>query len=132
MHGSFDYRLRIFGEETADLKYDTSAANMAAAVNALKACRQRGPVTVTFNQAISAGATVTCTFNGEYLYEGPESMIKLIPSTLFSCSGASDAITTRTTLTNRGWSTGSKEVKVIAFVFKRLTSLNGNIQVDYL
>jgi len=55
------YALEYKGRITNALVYNASASTMAAAVNALPSIIEDG-LTVSFNQAVSAGASVTATF----------------------------------------------------------------------
>lgn len=57
-----NYQLEFNGYVTDPLAFNTSAANIAVAVNALPSMIDAG-LTVTVNQAFSAGTSVTFTFS---------------------------------------------------------------------
>lgn len=116
------YKLGWQGDLTDDLKFDTSAANIKAALEALPSFQDHpdGPLTVTASGALTTTATLTFASNVEPPCERYGD-IQVIPHTLNDGTIAEVTSTAISTTGRKGWTTGSSyTVDVYAYYFRKL------------
>lgn len=125
------YQLAIGDSITDSLVYNTSAANMKVAFDALPYMRKRG-LTSTFSG--TAEATFTVTFVGP---NGPgyevEDFVRIVPSSLNDGGVAEVGVTTQTTAPICSWTTASTyQIDVFALMWKSVFIENGRVKPEDL
>src|SRR6185312_10936925 len=89
--------------------YNTSAANLGVAFNALKDALRDG-VTATFSAAMSAGTSVTITLSAAYKFSSNADLVQIVDSSMQSSAPAQiSAVTTRST-PGGGFTTGTYSI----------------------
>lgn len=107
------YRIKWGDEETLDLAFGTSAANMAVAVNAFRGLAAHN-VTVAFSASVSAGTSFTATFTDpEGWLDGRT--LEIIPGDALAVSVSSVA---RTTAGIAGLASGTYEVDCYSLMYR--------------
>lgn len=124
--GAGVYRLRFRGDDTNDLAYNTSAANIKAALEALPSFSKTG-LQVTVSAALSASATPTFTFT-DRAGNAVDLRGDLIKCALgLGVTTATAATTTRTTLPTMGFLAGTYNISVYACYYRALQVEDGYI-----
>jgi len=114
------------------LAWNTSAANLAIAFNGLRDA-VRDDVTVTVNAALSAGTTTTWTFSSQFRSSQCDSqnLVQIIDNSMETVAPAQiSAITTRTTVGNGGWSTGSYTLTLYSYRFKEVIRTGDKVTIS--
>ena len=122
---SGNYRLLYKQQLSAELAYNATPSQMSAAFAAIKSAAARF-VTCTFSQALSAGGAVTATFTHPQNNGLGGDLLEIVGNGIPSCA------TVRTTPGTAGLATGSYDVQIISYIYKRGTYINGRLRSDTL
>jgi hypothetical protein len=128
------YMLGYKGQYTNPLPYNTAAANMAIAFNNLNTVAEEG-LQVTFNQAVSAGTSITATFSPQRPVAAHSSgnysnLISCIPVTL-NTSGTQEgtASVILTQYGKQGWTNGNYRIDVFGFFYRNVAEEHGQLKL---
>jgi hypothetical protein len=118
---SGNYRFMFQGQLSAELAYNATPAQMAAAFAAIKtaACRF---LTCVFSQALSTGGAVTCTFTHPQTSGLSGDLLQIVGNGIASCA------TTITTPGTAGIATGQYDVAVYTYLYKRASYNSGTLR----
>lgn len=130
------YRLSFLGEVTDPLAFNTTAANMQVAFDALESVRTYpGGLYVTISGPATAAFTITFSRAATFALPSARTfpMVQLISESLETVVPAAvSATTTRTTVGNDGWTNGSYYVDIRGFGFLRADYDRGVLSIQEL
>lgn len=124
------YQLSYKGYLTNSLAYNTSAANMKAALDALPSMIEDG-LTSTFSGTAEATFTITFSPAKQVAYQNGHSanLVRIIPTSLNDGGVAEIGATTVTTVGSPGWTTGTYTLDLYAYHFKDIYINDGRIKL---
>ena len=126
------FRIKYKNSITDPLAYNTTAANVKAAIEALKDVRTEN-TTVTVSATLAAGTTVDFTWSSNFLFDGNQSLLQIIDNSMQSSVPAQvSATTTRQTAGNNGFTTGAYTIACFAYKYEELNDFRDTEKVTEL
>lgn len=120
---SGSYRFLYKSQLSAELAYNATPSQMAAAFAAMKPAAARF-ATCVFSQALSAGGAVTCTFTHPQTSGLEGDLLQIVGNGTPSCA------TTVTTAGTAGVAAGTYDLVVYSYMFRRGSYLGGIVRSD--
>jgi hypothetical protein len=124
------YKLAFRGETTNSLAYNTSAANVKAALEALRTFKDYPGSPLTVTASGTAAADFTLTFDSTV--EPPQDqkdLVQLIAETINATGTGDFSDTSVTTYGKKGWTTGSAyTIDIYGYKFRDLFLRDGQIR----